>query len=66
MAVIETKADKVMELVDQEKEITVKQAAQRLELPEEYVKRLVEPLQRDGLIGVKASAFSMTLRSMTG
>lgn len=66
MAIIETKADKLMELVDQEKELTVKQAAEQLQLPQDYVKRIVEPLQREGLIQVQATAFTMTLRSMTG
>ncbi|MBN1274763.1 MarR family transcriptional regulator [Candidatus Woesearchaeota archaeon] len=66
MAILETKADQLMAVIDRNKSLTSKQAAKELGVTEDYVRRLAETLQKNGLIDLKASAFTLTLLAKQG
>lgn len=61
MAIIETKVDLLMGLIDKHKSLSTKQAAKELEVDEPYVRRLAIVMQKNKLIDIKASAFTMML-----
>lgn len=63
MAIIETKVDLLMELIDKHKSLSTKQAAKELEVDEPYVRRLAIVMQKNKLINIKASAFTMMLQA---
>ena len=61
MAIIETKADALVALVDKEGTISSRQAAKTLGVTDEYIKRLADTLQKNGLLAIKANAFTLEL-----
>ena len=61
MGVIETKADLLMALIYDRKTITTKEAATELQLDEAYIRRVAYVLEKNGLISLKATSFSLTL-----
>lgn len=61
MAIIETKADQLIAIIDQQKTLTAKEAAKTMNVTEDYVRRIAEILQRNKLINLKVNAFSMTM-----
>jgi predicted ArsR family transcriptional regulator len=63
MTIIETKADGLMAVIDKRKSVTVKDAAADLGVTEDYVRRLAVVLQKNKLIELEASMFTLTLLS---
>lgn len=61
MSIIETKADRIMALIDQQRTVTAKAAAKELGVTEDYVRQIAEVLQRNELIELKVSPFSFTM-----
>lgn len=64
MAVIETKADQLIALLDHRKTITAKEAATELGVTEGYVRTLANVLHKNKLLGISAGAFSLTLKAV--
>ena len=64
MTIIETKADQLMELVDQQKIITAKAAAKTLGVNEDYIRKIAEVLHREQLIDLDITAFSFTMKTL--
>ena len=63
MAIIETKADQLIALLDRKKSVTAKEAATELEVTEGYVRKLASVLNKNELLDIKAGAFSVTLKA---
>ncbi len=61
MAIIETKADELMALIDEKKNISTKDAANELGVDEKYVRKLAYILQKNKLIDLKASSFAVNM-----
>ena len=61
MAIIETKADQLMQLIDRQRSITAKVAAKEMGVTEEYIRKVADVLQRNNLIELKVTAFSLTM-----
>ena len=61
MAIIETKADQLMAVIDKQQTITAKAAAKEMGVTEDYIRRIAEVLQRNKLINLKVTAFSLTM-----
>lgn len=61
MAIIETKADQLMALIDNQRTLSAKNAAKEMGVTEEYIRRVAEVLQRNKLIDLKVTAFSFTI-----
>lgn len=61
MTIIETKADRLLALVDEKKSISAKEAAIELQVTEEYIKKLSIVLQKNKLLNLKAGTFTLTL-----
>ena len=65
MTVIETKADELMVLIDEKHKLTTKEASTIMNVPEAYIRKLAIALERNKLIALDASAFSLTMVSLT-
>jgi hypothetical protein len=61
MAIIETKADQLMALIDRQRIISEKVASKTLGVSDDYVRRIAEVLHRNNLIELKVNAFSLTM-----
>lgn len=61
MAIIETKADQLMALIDKQQSINAKTAAKEMGVTEEYVRKIADVLQRNDLIDLNVTAFSLTM-----
>lgn len=65
MAIVETKADQLIALIDRKKEITTTDAAKELNASEEYVRRVAKVLHKNNLLELKPSAFKLTMSVKT-
>ncbi len=63
MAIIETKVDELLALVDDKGSISTVDAAKELGVDEKYVRKIAYVLQKHKLIDLKASTFRVVLIS---
>ncbi len=63
MAIIETKADQLIALLDKKKIITSKEAATEMQVTEGYIRKLANVLNKNELLEIKAGAFNVTLKA---
>ena len=64
MAIIETKADELMDVIYKRKSITTKAAAKLMNVDETYVRRLAYVMQKHELINLSATSLSLTMISI--
>ncbi len=60
---IETEADKLLSLVNNQKEITAKEAARQLDMKERQIEEWADFLERRGVLNLRSNIFSLKLIS---
>ena len=62
LAPLHTKADEIMDMLLDSKELSVKDIAKQIEQSESYVRHIANVLEKNGLITVDVTSLKMTLK----